>query len=120
MGKTNYHIMSKNKNISYDNLSKLIISAIEDEQFFNKETLIPKVRAILSGFKANVNLSRYNKIESPTDAAKRLRSLEAKHMEATFWKDKVKALVGEKIEGYYYELDQLREQYGFTGRLNSN
>lgn len=113
MGKTNYHAASKVKNTPYETLSKLIIDAIEQEQFFNKETLIPKVRAILKGFSVNINASKYNRIETPSDAARRLRSLEQKDIEVKYWHDLVKTRCPNEIQRFYDLLDIKLEDAGF-------
>jgi len=100
--------MSKPKNnISFEELSELIVSAINDEPFFTKEVLIPKVRAILRGFNANINATHYNRIESPSDAARRLRSIEVNRIEKNFWKTKCQDLVGgsDFMQSLYEELN---------------
>lgn len=79
---------------SHEELSKLIIAAIEEEQFFNKAVLIPRIKAIFKAFRLNLAVSNYNK-ETPTDAAKRLRSLEIKTFEKTFWHRRYRADIGE-------------------------
>jgi hypothetical protein len=103
----------KRKNSSYDELSNLIADSISEEPFFDKVKIKEKVKALLSGFSLNLNRTRYNKIEEPTDAARRLLALESSDFQMKFWQKKVKALVGEKIEGYYFELDELLKQNGF-------
>jgi hypothetical protein len=77
---------------SFDELSELIVSAIRDEHFFTKEVLIPKVKAIIRGFRINLSTRKYNAIEKPTDTARRLRELEKLELEKTFWQRKVKKL----------------------------
>jgi hypothetical protein len=102
--------------IGFDDLSKLIIDAIQEEQFFNKETLIPKVKAILKGFRANVASANYNKIEKPSESARRLRTLEIRQMEINFWKSVVIKTDPENIEKYFSELDALYIENGFTNQ----
>jgi hypothetical protein len=101
------------KKTPLNELSEIIVSAIEQEHFFTKEVLIPKIRAILKGFRVDLSTTKYNKLETPSDAARRLRTLEQRDLERAFWKDKVKNLVGSKIDGYYYELEELLSSKGF-------
>lgn len=109
-----YNMKRKVKDLSFDELSKLIIAAIEDEQYFNKEVLIPKIRAIMKGFSLNLNVTRYNKIETPSDSAKRLRSIEINTFEKKFWQQKCKILLGEKIKAYYEELEEALYKEGLS------
>lgn len=96
MSKTDFRKLSKVKNTSFPELSKLIVEAIETEQFFNKEVLVPKVKAIITAFKLNIQNTKYNRIEEPSDAARRLRALEIREFEVHFWKGKVVELVGKE------------------------
>lgn len=104
------------KSTSFEELSEIIVSAIREEPFFTKEVLIPKVKAIIRGFRINLSTAKYDAIEKPTDTARRLRELEKLELEKTFWQRKVKNLVGDKIDGYYHELDSVYEQNGFPNR----
>jgi hypothetical protein len=92
-------------NITFNDLSELIVKAINDEPFFNKETLIPKVRAIMKGFHLNMNPTNYNKIESPSESARRLRAIEVNYQEKLFWKTKCTELCKDNIKQLYAELD---------------
>lgn len=107
MNKKYHH---KRKDMSLKELSKLIVEAIESEQFFNKETLIPKVKSIMSGFQLNMNFTRYNALKSPSKTAKLIKANQDANWEKVFWMRTVKELVGEeKIEDYYKMRDDLRE-----------
>ena len=110
MGKPNYY--KNDTSPSFDELSTLIISSIEQEQFFRKDILVPKVRALLSAFKINVAAAKYNKIETPTESARRLRELEMRNCECVFWKRKVMDMVND-IQPYYELLDKYLEENGF-------
>ena len=64
--------MGYRQNPTLDQMSKEIIELINNEQFFRKDVLIPKVRALMAGFNVNLNTANYNRKESPSDKAKRL------------------------------------------------
>ena len=105
----------QNKSTPFEELSQIIVTAINDEPFFTKDVLIPKIVAILKGFKASINATKYNKIESPSDAARRLRAIESTNLEMRFWKEKIKEILGgeEYIKPLYDELKDLRIKNGF-------
>jgi len=97
-----------------EEISKLIIDCINNEQFFEKKVLIPKVRAILAGFNVNLNLANYSKEESPSDAAKRLRALEQKNHEIKFWLSIIKNIsTEEQMSRYYLEQEAMLVSKGF-------
>lgn len=106
--------MQRNKFTSFDKLSQIIVSAIEEEHFFSKEVILPKIKTIIKAFRIELSTANYNAIEKPNDTARRLRELQKLELEKTFWQRKVKNLVGEKIEGYYYELNRVYEENGFS------
>ncbi len=101
------------KDISFEKLSEIIVSAIREEQYFSKEVLIPKVQTLIKAFRINLSTAKYEAIEKPKESAIRLREIEKMTLERDFWKSKVRNLVGEKIDGYFHELDTLRKGRGF-------
>lgn len=107
------------QNTSFKELSRLIIEAIEEEQFFNKETLIPKVKAILSGFKMNINATKYGKIESPSDAARRIRAIEQYEVTVNYWKNRCKDNVPD-MQPFYDKLDNILIEKGFRVKKINN
>lgn len=113
MSKTNFYMLQKNKNSSFADLSKIIIDAIESEQFFNKETLIPKIKAILYGFKMNMGTSKYNKILNPSESAKMIRQLERMEVEVRYWKGVVQKLQPDESKNHFDKLDILLTDFGF-------
>ena len=113
MSKTNYFITQKNKNSSLDEIATVIVKSFKDEQFFNELQLIQKVKAILRGWKANLNTTKYNAIESPSDAARRLRTIEQKDFEIQYWRNQVKKLDGVNIQKYYEEECKFLKEKGF-------
>lgn len=50
-------VKSGKENISLTELSELIVDTVGNEQFFNKEVLVPKVKAIISGFNKSLPIS---------------------------------------------------------------
>jgi len=103
MGKQTY-------STSYQELSRLIIEAIEDEQFFNKELLIPRVKAIMKGFSLNLNVEDYSKERKPSEVGKILFSNKKLKVEQQFWHNIVRELHPEKIQDYYKEFDEIRRK----------
>jgi len=100
--------------MSFDELSELIVTAIKDDNFFNKATLIPKIKAIIRAFKVNMSVANYAKIEKPTDSAKRLREIEKLELEKNFWQRRCKEIYGEneQLENYK-RLNELHIKHGF-------
>lgn len=104
-----------NQPISFDEVSELIVNAIRDEPFFNKDVLIPKVRAILKGFKVDFAAAAYSAIEKPSQTAKRIREIERLNFEKVFWREKLEDIISkEKINEYYNDLDNERRIRGFS------
>lgn len=119
MSKYNPH--ANRKDSSYQDLSKLIVSAIENEQFFQKDILLPKIKAILTAFRCNVSTANYNKIDNPTDAAKRIRLLEQKDVENYYWRNKVESIIGkENMPLCYKERDEHLSSRGFYEKIKIN
>lgn len=107
-------------NISFNEVSQLIIESIEQEQFFNKETLVPKVKAILRGFNLNLSITNYDKVRSPSEIAKLIRSFERVDKEMNYWKQLVRKLDPNNIQKYYTEVDSLKRDWGFTDIKETN
>ena len=103
-----------NRTVNFKELSRLIVTAIEDEQFFNKDILIPKVKAIISSFNQLNTAAKYDAIEKPSDAQRRLRALEESEIVINFWKRIVKELVPfGGIKPYFDKLDEHLTSKGF-------
>jgi len=99
--------MAKQEYIPIDELAEIVVTAIQEEPFFNKEVLIPKVRALIKGFRTDLRSANYNKIKTPTETAKLIRSNELQYLEKNFWKEEMKKLVGDDgIKKYYQMLDE--------------
>lgn len=97
------------KNISIDKLTDIIVQAIREEQFFSKKVLIPKIRALISGFRLNLETANYNQVEDPTKTAQYLRLCQLKDKELKFWKDKMRKVTSKDcMDKYYTELERLR------------
>ena len=97
------------KETSTKELSEILVQAINDEPYFRKDVLIPKVRAIISGFRLRLATLNYNKLENPTETARLIRANELHNLEKDFWKQELKQIVGdENMKQYYDKLDQHR------------
>ncbi len=107
------------QNISYLELSRLIITAIEDEQFFRKDILIPKIKALMNGFQFNLNTQIYNEIEKPSESARRKIKLLEREAENLFWKTIVRNIDAENINKHYLDCDTYLTKLGFRKKLNS-
>lgn len=103
------------RNYTVDELSEMIVDSILQEQFLNKKTLVPKVKALI---KTAVDLKNtpknYNQIASPSKDAKRLRSLEQKDCEIKFWVNIIRGLVpDEQMQKYYLQQEAMLVTKGF-------
>jgi len=105
-------------NTSTKQLSEIIAKAINDEPFLNKETLIPKINALIKGFRLTLDISNYNKQLSEKDQVNLHMQLRIKDMETNFWKHRLQNTIGkENMQKYYDELDVFRETYGIQKAL---
>jgi hypothetical protein len=104
--------MSKS-NTNYDELSLLILKAVEEETYFDKVKLVPKIRTVLKMYRINLATANYHKVENPSRSAARLRQLEREEVSKHFWKKKAEFLDPENLQKNCLELDALLEKYGF-------
>lgn len=99
----------KTKETSTKELSEILVKAINDEPFFSKDVLIPKVKAIISGFRLRLASANYNKIKNPTETARLIRANELHNLEKEFWRQELKQIVGdENMKQFYKKLDEYR------------
>ena len=97
------------KETSTKQLTEILVEAIREEPYFSKDVLIPKVRAIISGFRLRLATINYNAIKDPSETAKLIRSNELHNLEKDFWKQELKKVVGnENMNEYYAKLDEQR------------
>jgi len=97
------------KETSTKQLTEILVQAIREEPYFSKDVLIPKVRAIISGFRLRLSAINYNAIKDPSETAKLIRSNELHNLEKDFWKQELKKVVGsENMNKYYSKLDEQR------------
>jgi len=98
------------KNTSTNDLAEIIAKSIQDEPYFSKEIIVPKIKALIVGFRLSLSSTNYSKKLSESKTAKLIRSNEIKNLEAFFWKEQLKKIVGEeKIKEYYSMLDVQRK-----------
>ena len=97
------------KEISTNQLSEIIAQSMIDEPYFSKDVVIPKIKALIIGFRLKLSAHNYNAIKNPSQTAKLIRSTELMNMEKVFWQEEMKKIVGEeKIKEYYKKLDEQR------------
>ncbi len=103
------NLIKMSRETSTKQLTEILVQAIREEPYFSKEVLIPKVRAIISGFRLRLATINYNAIKNPSETAKLIRSNELHNLEKDFWKQELKKVVGsEKMNEYYSKLDEQR------------
>lgn len=99
--------MSKDTNTK--DLSEIIVKAIQEEPYFTKEVLVPKIKALITAFRLRLSTSNYEKILNPTETAKLIRANELHNLEKDFWKTELKEIVGQdNMQKYYLKLDEKR------------
>ena len=99
--------MSKDTNTK--DLSEIIVKAIQEEPYFTKEVLVPKIKSLITAFRLRLSTSNYAKILNPTETAKLIRANELHNLEKDFWKTELKEIVGQdNMEKYYLKLDEKR------------
>ncbi len=97
------------KETSTKELTEILVQAIKEEPYFSKDVLIPKVRAIISGFRLRLAATNYNAIKTPSETANLIRSNELHNLEKDYWKQELKKVVGsENMNEYYSKLDEQR------------
>ncbi len=101
-------MIDKNE-ISTKQLSEIIAQSMIDEPYFSKDVVIPKIKALITGFRLKLSANNYNSIKTPSQTAKLIRSTELMNLEKFFWIEEMKKIVGEeKIKEYYKKLDEQR------------
>ena len=101
--------MAVQKEVSTKQLAEIKAQSMLDEPYFNKEVVIPKIRALISGFRLKLSTNNYNAIKNPSQTAKLIRSTELMNLEKVFWQEEMKKIVGdEKIKDYYKKLNKQR------------
>ena len=94
------------KETSTNDLAEIIAKAIQDEPYFSKDIIIPKIKALIVGFRLRLSSVNYSKELSESKTSKLIRINEIHNLEIYFWKEHLKKIVGEeKIKDYYNLLD---------------
>lgn len=97
------------KEVSTKKLAEIIAQSMIDEPYFSKDIVIPKIKALITGFRLKLSANNYNAIKNPSQTAKLIRSTELMNLEKIFWQEEMKKIVGEeKIKEYYKKLDKQR------------
>jgi len=104
--------MSGEKNYTIEELSAMIVDTVLEEKILNRQTLLPRVQALVKTMVDLKNVPKnYNAYESKTTAARRLRTIEQKDCELKFWLALVKKMDPDNMEHYYKQsLDHLIEK----------
>lgn len=98
--------------ISTKDLSEIITKAIQDEPYFSKEVLIPKITALIKGFRLSLASVNYSKNLDEKGTAKLIRANELHNLEKEFWKQKLKNIIGSNnMQDYYDMLDEERKKW---------
>ena len=101
-----------NKQIGTKELAEIICKAIEDEPYFTKEVLIPKIKMLITAFRLRLSATTYGSIEKPTDKDKLVRANELLNREINFWKEQLRNTVGkENMQPFYNKQVKRREKY---------
>ena len=109
--------MGKIRNNTVDDLTDMLIEKILQETYLSKEVLNPLVKSFVKAFVDLKNVpTDYNKIESPTLQARRLRTIEQRDIQIKYWIDAVKSLDGDNIKKYYDEQNDLLKKRGFLNQ----
>jgi 2-keto-3-deoxy-galactonokinase len=97
------------KSISTKEFAELIVELIQEEPYFTKEVLVPKIKTLATAFRLRLSTTNYNAIRSPSQVAKLIRGHEVMDSENSYWKEQLCNIVGkEKMEHYYEKLNEKR------------
>lgn len=97
-----------------EELSEMLVDQILKEQFLSKENLRPKIAAFIKAFVNLKNVPKnYNKYESKTKRAARVRFIEKGIAEKKFWHNIVQLLDPDNMQKYYKQQDAMLVAKGF-------
>lgn len=97
-----------------EELSEMLVDQILKEQFLSKENLRPKIAAFIKAFVNLKNIPKnYNKYESKTKRAARVRAIEKEVAEKKFWMTTVQLLDPDNMQKYYKQQDAMLVAKGF-------
>jgi len=100
------------KETKTDDLAEIIAKAIEEEPYFKKEVLIPKITALIKAFRLSLKITNFQKEGTPSDFGRLLKSNEIRTIETQFWKGIVREKVTkEEMEIYYNKLEEKRAEF---------
>lgn len=97
-----------------EELSEMLVDQILKEQFLSKENLRPKIAAFIKAFVNLKNIPKnYNKYESKSKRAARVRTIEKETAEKKFWLNLVRILDPDNMNKYYKQQDAMLVAKGF-------
>lgn len=106
--------MAKKNNVSYDEFANMVLKSIEDEPYFDKEVLLPKIKVLAKSFNLMVSSNNYRDIDSPTEYQKKSRQLDMESFAKKFWQRKFRESNEEELfKQNCKELDESLIEAGF-------
>jgi len=97
----------KKKELSFNELSDIIVDAVLEERYLNKDDLKTKISAIISGFQLNYKVTNYNKHFDEIKTENALMKLERVEIEYAFFKKIIKGILGN--EKYIVIMNDLKQ-----------
>ena len=96
------------KNISFEELSSIIVDSVLSENYLNRDSLTIKIKTILRAFNLKLSQTNYTK-EKASKTGKLVRAVEVQNIECDFWKNQFRDIsTKEDILIAYEKLDNLR------------
>jgi hypothetical protein len=100
------------EDIKTKELAEIIVDSVIEEPYFSKESLVPKITALITGFRLNLATTNYKQIGNKTKVSRLIRSNELQNLERNFWKNELSKIVGkENMKNYYEKLDIERSRW---------
>ena len=110
--------MKKQKEINTKDLCEIIVNAIQEDPYFTKEVLVPKIKTLISMFRLRLSSANYGKILNDNKAENLIRKNELHNLEKEFWKQQLKSIVrNEDMQKYYDLLDTERAKWSNENEL---
>lgn len=91
--------------IKTKDLASILVDAVVEESFIDKNVLIPKFKVLIQTFRLKLASLNYNAIQTPSKTAIMIREGELRNYENVFWREELKSIVGlDNMEQYYVKL----------------
>ena len=89
------------RNTSAKDISEMIAKTIIDDPYFSKETLIPKITALIKAFRVDLNDRTMDLSEKPNKIYNILMSKKRQEFEKKFWRKELIKIIGEENQEKY-------------------